>query len=175
MNLSAYNNSTFDRGAARWKEVLWVCCKLIFFQNPIPWPTELRVELLRLFGARIGREVVIRQGCNITFPWRLEIGDHSWIGEETTILSLANVIIGSNVCVSQQAYLCTGSHDFSKDTFDLITKPIRIGDGSWLAARVFVAPGVTVGNHALAAAGAIVIDDVPDNQMVGGNPAQAIK
>ncbi len=172
MKLAAYDNSDFDRGASRLVEAAWVAVKIIFFQNPLPWPSSLRVWLLRAFGAKIGRGVVIRQGCNITFPWRLTLGDDVWIGEEVTILSLAEVVIGSDVCISQQAYLCTGSHNHASETFDLIVKPIRVENGAWIAARVFVGPGVTVGAGALLAAGAVVVRDVADGQRVGGNPAR---
>lgn len=174
MDLSAYDNSWFERGAPRWKEALWLACKILFLQNPLPWPSALRVALLRAFGARIGRGVVIRQGCNISFPWRLTIGDHVWLGEEVAILSLAEVTIGSHVCISQQAYLCTGSHDHRSESFDLIVKPIRIAERVWLAARVFVAPGVTIGEGALAAAGAVVVRDVAPGRRVAGNPARDI-
>ena len=88
--------------------------------------------------------MVIRSRVNITFPWKLEIGDNVWIGDEVLILSLKQVTIGSNVCISQRAFLCTGSHDFGKETFDLITRPIVIGDGCWIAACAFIGPGAEV-------------------------------
>lgn len=144
------------------------------FQSRLPWPSGIKVRLLRLFGARIGSGVVIRSRVNVSFPWRLTIGDHSWIGDEVLILSLADVSIGANVCISQRAFLCTGSHDHRKPTFDLITKPIRIDDGAWIGAIGFVGPGVTVGVGAVCAAGAIVVRDVPPGVIVGGNPAVAI-
>lgn len=117
---------------------------------------------------------MIRQGCNITLPWRLTLGDHVWIGEDLTILSLAEVVVGSNVCISQQAYLCTGSHDHSSETFDLVVQPIRIGDGVWVAARAFVGPGVDVGANALLAAGCVVVKNVPEGARMAGNPARPL-
>jgi putative colanic acid biosynthesis acetyltransferase WcaF len=102
------------------------------------------VAVLRWFGAKIGEGVVIRGRVNITFPWKLEIGDHVWIGDEVLVLSLDRVVIGSNVCISQRAFLCTGSHDFRKVTFDLITEPIVIGNGCWIAAGAFIGPGAVV-------------------------------
>jgi putative colanic acid biosynthesis acetyltransferase WcaF len=145
--------------------------KCLFFFPPIPLPSVLRVCLLRSFGATIGRGVVIRSRVNITYPWKLAIGDHVWLGEEVVILSLAQVTIESNVCISQRAFICTGSHAFRSPSFDLITKPITIRAGSWIAAQAFVAPGVTIGPDSMVAAGAVVIRDVAPGTVVSGNPA----
>lgn len=175
MDLSKYSVAHFDRGAPRLKEIAWVIAKCIFFQTPWPWPSALKVALLRGFGARIGVGVVIRSHVNITFPWRLKIGDHVWIGEEVIILSLAQVTIGSNVCISQRAYLCTGSHDFRSDTFDLQTKPITIRDGSWVAAQAFIGMGVEVGEGSVVSAGSVLMESVPPRSFVRGNPAAVVK
>ena len=110
---------------------------------------------LRIFGAKVGRGVVIRSRVNITFPWRFSCGDHVWIGDEVLILSLAPVCLGSNVCISQRAFLCTGSHRFSRETFDLVTRPITIGDGCWIAAQAFVGPGVELPPGTLVKAGEV--------------------
>jgi putative colanic acid biosynthesis acetyltransferase WcaF len=104
----------------------------------------------------------------------LEIGDYVWLGEGVWILSLDRVRIDSNVCVSQQAYLCTGSHDYKSESFNLITRPITVLSGSWVAARAFVAPGVTIGPNAVVAAGAVVTRDVAAGLVVRGNPADAL-
>ena len=172
MDLVRYDNSDFDRGAPVWKEALWVLTRCIFFQNSFPWPSELRVELLRSFGAKIGKGVVIRANVNISFPWRLTIGDHVWIGEDVGILSLASVTLGSNVCISQRAYLCTGSHDFRRDDFKLRTAPIVIGDRTWVAAASFIGPDVNIGSDSVVSAGAVVVKDVPRDSFVRGNPAE---
>src|SRR2546421_11909824 len=127
MDLSIYDNSDFDRGAPRWKEALWMLVRCLFFQNSFPWPSDLRVELLRSFGAKIGRGVVIRANVNISFPWRLIIGDNVWIGEDVGILSLALVEIGSSVCIRHRPYLCAGRHDFLDSLFELETRSVLIG------------------------------------------------
>lgn len=171
MNLSLFNNSDFDRGAPRWKEALWVVVRCIFFQTAWPWPSAWRVGLLRAFGAKIGGAAVIRANVNISHPWRLGMGDHVWIGEDVGILSLAQVTIGSNVCISQRAYLCTGSHDFRREDFKLKVAPITVRDGSWIAAASFIAPGVEIGSGAVVSAGSVVFHDVKAGTLVRGNPA----
>jgi putative colanic acid biosynthesis acetyltransferase WcaF len=175
MNLSWYDNSDFDRGAPRWKEALWIGVRCVFFQNPLPWPSRLRRALLRVFGAHVGRGVTIKAGVNVSFPWRLRVGDHVWIGEEVNILSLAIVLIESNVCVSQQVFLCTGSHDYRRDNFPLIVRPITIRTGSWIAARSFVGPGVEVGAGSVVGAASAVLASVPEFCLVRGNPAQTVR
>lgn len=175
MDLSRYNNSDFSRGAPAWKEALWLLVRGVFFQTWMPWPSALRVPLLRLFGAQIGRGVVVRAGVSVSFPWRLSVGDFVWLGEDVGVLSLAEVCIESNVCISQRAYLCTGSHDYRREDFKLVTRPITVRAGSWVAAAAFVAPGVEIGVGAVVAAGSVVTRDVPPNTLVRGNPAEVVR
>lgn len=171
MDLSQYSVRHFDRGASRLKEAAWVFVKCCFFLNPLPWPGALRVALLRAFGAKVGRGVVIRSDVNITFPWRLSVGDHVWIGEGVLILSLAPVTIESNVCISQRAFLCAGSHDFRSPTFDLQTRPITVRSGCWIAAQAFIGAGVEIGAGSVVSAGSVAIENIPPNSLARGNPA----
>ncbi|MEO8204676.1 MAG: WcaF family extracellular polysaccharide biosynthesis acetyltransferase [Chthoniobacterales bacterium] len=174
-NLAKFTTGGFFRGAHLWVEVLWVITRCLFFTTNWPFPSAFKTFLLRTFGAIIGEGLVIRAGVYIHFPWRLRIGSHVWIGEGVKILNLAPVEIGSNVCISQATYLCTGSHDYRKETFDLITKPIHIHDGAWLSASTFIAPGVTIGAQSVVSAGAVVFQDVPENVLVRGNPATVVR
>ena len=155
IDLSIFDNKEFDRGASKWKEVLWLFTRSLLFAPFFPLPSIIKVAALRAFGAKIGNAVVIRSRVNITMPWHFRCGDHVWIGDEVMILSLAKVSIGSHVCVSQRAFLCTGSHDFSKPAFDLIAEPIDIGDGSWICAQAFVGPGSTVPSETMVKAGSV--------------------
>jgi putative colanic acid biosynthesis acetyltransferase WcaF len=129
------------------------------------------VGLLRLFGARIGCGVVIKPGVRVKFPWRLRIGNHSWIGESVWLDDLCEISIGSNCCISQGAYLCTGNHDWSDPSFRLILKPIVLCDGAWVGAHAIVCPGVTLGEQAVATAGSVVTKDIPPLEIHAGNPA----
>lgn len=161
--------SPLDRGAGIIKESLWVLTKFLFFCPTYPLPSALRCFVLRVFGAEVGNGVVIRSGVDITFPWRLKIGDYTWIGDDVKILNLANISIGSNCCISQRAFLCTGSHNFLSRRFDLIAKPIVVSDSSWIAALVFIGPGVIVGENSMVSAGCVVSRDVPDSHILSAS------
>ena len=175
MDLSRYDNSDFHRGAPSWKEALWLLVRGVFFQTFVPWPSSVRVAWLRAFGAHVGAGVVVRANVNVSFPWRLRVGDHVWIGDDVGILSLAEVAIEGNVCISQRAYLCTGSHDYRREDFKLVTRPITVRAGAWVAAAAFIAPGVEIGAGAVVAAGSVVTADVPPDTLVRGNPAHRQK
>jgi putative colanic acid biosynthesis acetyltransferase WcaF len=173
MDLRKFTSQGFDRGRPAWFEAVWILMRVVFFETALPFPSAWKATLLRWFGAKVGQHVVIRPRIYITFPWRLEIGDHVWLGEGVWILSLAQVKIDSNVCISQQAYLCTGSHNYKSESFDLVTRPIIVLSGSWVAARAFIGPGVTIGPNAVVAAGAVVSRDVAPGSLVRGNPARS--
>ncbi len=175
VDISKFTTGNFDRGASRLKEALWVLVRCVFFASSFPWPSAIRVFWLLLFGARVGQGVVIRSRVNIWFPWRLTVGDHVWLGEEVFILNLAPVTIASHVCISQRAFLCTGNHDYSSPSFDLITKPIRVEQGAWLGASSFVGPGVTVHALAVLTAGSVATSDLPPSGIFRGNPAVLIR
>ena len=174
-DLSKFENSSFSRGASKIKEFLWLSLRGLFFDfSVMPW-FKIRIAILRMFGAEVEGKVVIKPGAKITFPWKLKIADNSWIGEEVWLMNLDKISIGKNVVLSQRAYLCTGSHDWSRESFDLITKPIIIEDGAWICANVFVGPGVTVGENCVVTAGSVVTKDLPANMICSGNPAVPVK
>lgn len=145
INLKNFDNSEYSRGVHWTIEAAWMLIKPIVFMHSFPFPSRLKVLILCLFGAKVGRGVVIRSRVNISMPWKVQIRDNVWIGDDVCILSLALVTIGANSCVSQRAFLCTGSHDFDKESFDLIVKPISIGESCWVGAQSFVGPGVNMG------------------------------
>jgi putative colanic acid biosynthesis acetyltransferase WcaF len=174
MRLDLYTIGGFSRGRPAWLEALWLLVQALLLSSPLPG-SRMRVMLLRLFGARIGRGVTIKPGVRVKFPWRLVIGDHSWIGEQVWLDNLAEIRIGNHCCLSQGAYLCTGSHDWSADTFDLSTKPIELRDRVWLAARSIVGPGVTIGEGAVLALGSVATRELAAWQIHRGLPAFPIK
>lgn len=174
MKLDSYAVGDFDRGRSKLIEMIWY---ILFYPLVASYlPGSLwRSFVLRLFGAKISVGVVIKPRFRVKFPWRLSVGSHSWIGEAVWIDNLAQVRIGSHACISQGAYLCTGSHDWSLESFDLITKPIIVENGAWVGARANVAPGVIVGTGAVLGLGATATDDLLPKTINMGNPAHAIR
>jgi putative colanic acid biosynthesis acetyltransferase WcaF len=157
------------------EELLWVIVSLFLFLLCPLKLSGLKCWVLRRFGAKVGRGVVVKPGVKITFPWKLTLGDHVWLGEECWLLNLAPIEIASHVCVSQRAFLCTGNHNYKSPAFDLITKPIRVSRGAWIGASAFVGPGVTVGNHAVLTAGSVATKDLQPYGIYQGNPVVRIK
>lgn len=164
-----------DRGRPKLVEALWYLLKCVFLLSPLPWPNALRVALLRGFGASIGPGVRIKPRVNVHFPWKLTVGAHAWIGEEVFILNFEPVAIGAHTCLSQRAFLCTGNHDYRDPAMRYRNAPIVIGDGAWIGAQCFVGPGVQVGEDAVAAAGSVVVGDLPAGMVCAGNPCTARK
>ena len=143
MRLDKFQDSKFQRGASKLKEALWLATSGIIVESWLPG-SRWRSFLLRLFGANVGKGVVIKPRVRVKFPWRLNIGAHSWIGENVWIDNLTHVDIGCHSCISQGSYLCTGSHDWSSETFELVVRPIVIADHAWVCAFALVAPGTTI-------------------------------
>ncbi len=175
VDLSGYQNTWYNPGRSRVVRILWYLLNAIIFINPLMPLYGLKRRVLRLFGAKIGKGVVIKPNVNIKYPWNLEIGDHTWIGERSWFDSLEKIKIGANVCVSQGVYLCTGSHDWKDPTFSLIIKPIVVEDGAWLGCQSTVTGGVVVGSHSVVAAGSVASQDLPRYMICRGNPAKGVK
>ena len=173
MRLDLYDRRSLSRARPAWVEALWIVAQALFVRSQIPGSAHRRL-LLRLFGAKIGNGVTIKPGVRIKFPWRLTIGDHSWLGEDAWIDNLADVSIGAHCCISQAVYLCTGNHDWSAPGFNLRTSPIRICDGAWIAARSVVAPGVTVGEGSVLALGSVAARNLDAWSINAGSPAKQI-
>ena len=131
--------------------------------------------LLRRIEARIGRGLVIKPNVRIKYPWRLTVGDHSWIGQEAWIGNLADVTLGDHVCVSQRVYLCTGSHDYRQRTFDLIVRLISIYNGGWVGAAAVVVSGVRVGANSVVAAATMVTKSVAGEAVVASVSTQLVQ
>jgi len=132
-----------------------------------PW----RLLVLRLFGARIRGKPFVHQRTRIQIPWNVELHDGACTGDRANLYSLDRITLGEGAVVAQEAYLCTGTHDFQDDALPLITAPIIIGRRAFIGARAFVLPGVAIGEKAVVGACSVVARDVPAGARVKGNPA----
>jgi putative colanic acid biosynthesis acetyltransferase WcaF len=174
VDLSKFNNAWYNPGRSILIRGLWYMVNNIFFNSAFPFYQPKRI-LLRLFGAKIGKGVVIKPHVYIKFPWKLKIGNYSWIGEEVRIDNLDEVIIGNNVCISQRCYLVCGNHDFTKITFDLKTGKIILDDGVWLSAGCMVLPETHLKSHTVLLAGSVFSGVSDAYKIYRGNPATVIK
>ena len=153
--LDRFTGAGYDKGRGPVAQVLWFAVSHLVFQA---WwlPARLRPRILRAFGARVGHGANIRNGVRIHWPWKLFLGDSVWLGEGAWLLNLEPITIGSDVCVSQDAVLCTGSHQIESESFEYDNAPITVGDGAWIAIRAIVLRGVDVPAGAIAPAAAVV-------------------
>ncbi|MBC7846293.1 MAG: putative colanic acid biosynthesis acetyltransferase [Flavobacterium sp.] len=174
MDLATYSHSFSLKNKI--SRLVWNTVWLILFR---PFATRLfkkwRVLVLKCFGAKIEWSSHIYASVKIWAPWNLEMGANSSLGPKVDCYNQGKISIGTNTVISQKTYLCASSHDYTKKDFPLVLKPIQIGDGVWIAADAFIGPNVCIGNSAVIAARAVVIKDVEENTIVGGNPAKIIK
>ncbi len=163
------------RGRSAFVVQLWWLVQATLFAWSPQFLFGWRSFLLRLFGANIGRKVFLRPSVRVTYPWKLTIKDYAQIGDDVELYTLGEIQIGAHSVISQRCYLCTGSHDYTRPTFDIYTRPILIADQVWLAGDVFVAPGVEIGEGALVGARSTVLHSLPGGMICYGNPARPVK
>jgi len=168
---NASYKTTIDIGASRFKQVIWYFINVFFFKNSLVVVSSLKTSLLKAFGAKLGKGVLIKPSVNIKYPWKLQLGDHVWIGEEVWIDNLSDVIVGNNVTISQGALLLTGSHDHTKVTFDFLSQPIKIEDGVWIGARAIVFGGVICKSHCILGMNSVAEKNLEPYTIYKGNPA----
>lgn len=175
VNLASFDGTAFSKGAGKFKIAAWFIVNALFVKaswNPF---MGIKILLLRAFGAKIGKGIVIKNDVNIKFPWKLEVGDNCWIGERCWIDNIEHVRIGSDVCLSQGAMLLTGNHDYTISNMPYRNAPIRVDDGAWIGANSTVCPGVTVHTNAILTVGSVATRDLDDNAIFQGNPAKRIR
>lgn len=173
--LDTFSSKSFNKGAGKIKQFFWMLTNAIFLRSSwLPF-MGIKIFLLKLFGAEIGKGLVIKPAVNIKFPWKLTIGDHVWLGENVWIDNLDNVKIGCDVCISQGAMLLTGNHDYTLTTFDYKNGPIILEDGVWIGAKTVVCPGVVCKSHSILTIGSIATKNLEPFTIYQGNPAKAIR
>jgi len=174
-DLKAFRLPPNFRGRPAWFVQLWWIVQATLFR----WSPQVaygwRRWLLRRFGAKVGKGVQIRPTAEITYPWKLTIGDWSWVGDYVTLYTLGEINIGDNAVVSQHSYICAASHDYTVPTFDIYGNPVQIESEAWIAAGTFVAPGVRVGRGAVVGARSLVLKDLPPMMICAGHPAKPLR
>ena len=175
IHLDTFENSWYSPGANNFKLVIWYIINAIIFNSYFFPFSKFKVIILKVFGAGVGKGVVIKPRVNIKHPWKLKIADNCWIGEKVWIDNLDDIILANNVCISQGAMLLCGNHNYQKSTFDLFTGKIIIEDGVWIGAKAIVCPGVICKSHSVLTVGSIATTNLEEYSIYQGNPAVRIK
>ena len=173
-DLSKFNNKWYKPGRNALVRMLWMCTSATWVNSWWPF-SGCKKFCLRLFGAKIGKHVIIKPHVNIKYPWRLKIADHVWIGENVWIDNLEEIVIENNVCISQGAFLLCGNHNYKKESFDLLTGSITIKEGEWVGAKSTICPGVVVASHSVISVNSVVSENTEAYFIYRGNPATKIK
>ena len=174
VDLSKFDNSWYHVGG-RLKLITWYVANLIFIKNRFVTSSSFKSLILRAWGGAIGKNVTIKPGVNIKFPWMLAIGSNCWIGEGVWIDNIAPVKIEDNVCISQGAMLLCGNHNYKKQSFDLIVGDIVLEKGAWVGAKAVVCPGVTMHTHSVLTVGSVATKDLEAFAIYSGVPAKKVR
>ncbi|MDR1120322.1 MAG: WcaF family extracellular polysaccharide biosynthesis acetyltransferase [Dysgonamonadaceae bacterium] len=175
VNLSIFSPDNFNKGAGCSKQIIWYFVNALFVRaswNPF---MGIKITLLKLFGARIGKGLIIKNNITVKFPWKLTVGNHVWLGESCWIDNLDHVTIGNNVCISQGALILTGNHDYTISSMPYRNAPITLEDGVWIGAKSVVCPGVICYSHSILTAGSVATKNMEMSTVYQGNPAIAIR
>ena len=171
-SLSGFESSL--RIADKWRAIIWKILNVSLVKSNY-CPNQVKRQLLRMNGAKIGSRVAFRSGLKVHFPWNLEIGDDCWIGEDVWFINHEKITIGSNVCISQRSIICSGGHDYRSSSLEFAHKPIQIKDGAWVCLDAKVLPGVTIGECSVISTGEVVRKSVPDFSMLIGGQIRPIE
>ncbi|MFT4033100.1 MAG: WcaF family extracellular polysaccharide biosynthesis acetyltransferase [Siphonobacter sp.] len=174
VDLSKYQHNP-QYSSKSWRNRIWYLINAFLINTSVPLPVSFKIWVLRKFGAKVGKGVMIKPLVNIKFPWLLEIDDYVWIGEEVWIDNLAPIRIGSNSCLSQGAMLLCGNHNYKSYRFDLMVGPITLEEGVWIGAKAIVCPGITCHSHAILTVGSIASTNLEAYGVYRGNPATKIR
>ncbi|MFK8038311.1 MAG: WcaF family extracellular polysaccharide biosynthesis acetyltransferase [Crocinitomicaceae bacterium] len=172
--LDTFDNSWYKPGS-KVRIAIWFIFNAIILKSKLNPFSRIKIVVLRLFGAKIGKGVVIKPSISVKYPWKLTVGDYVWIGENVWIDNLDEVIIGNHVCISQGALLLCGNHNYKKSSFDLIVKPIELKDGAWIGARATVTQGVVCNEHSVLSVQSVANSDLMASCIYQGVPAIKIR
>jgi putative colanic acid biosynthesis acetyltransferase WcaF len=175
VDLRRTSNRGYHPGRSYLVRAVWLAIEAVFFLNPVFPFYGTKRWLLRRFGAQIGKKVLIKPAVHIKYPWRLVVGDYTWVGERVWIDNMEDVVIGEHAVISQGAYLCTGNHDWTDPGMPLSPRPIYVERGAWIGAYASVGPGVTVGEESVIELGAVCMRDTEARKVYRGNPAEPVR
>ena len=162
-------------GSNRLLRVLWEFCWFVFCAwTPKPF-NEWRLFWLRVFDAKIDGKPFVHQRARIAIPWNLTLHDHACLGDRANAYTLGEIEIGARATVAQEAYLSSATHDFTRSELPLVTAKITIGEDSFIGARAFVLPGITIGPRSIIGACSVVTRDVPADVIAAGNPCRVLR
>lgn len=173
-DLSKFDVGNYKAGS-KVKVLIWYFVNYYIFNSALPWPYGLKLTLLKLFGARVGKGLVIKTKVRIKNPWRLQVGENCWIGESVWIDNLDNVVLGNNVCISQGAMLLTGNHDYTVSSFPYRLGQIILEDGVWIGAQSIVCPGITCKSHSILTVNSVASKNLEAWGIYAGNPATFVR
>ena len=174
-DLSRFRMPPNFRGRSAVAVQIWWIVQVILFRCSPQFAYGFRAAILRAFGAKVGVGAVIRPTVTVTYPWKVTIGEYAWVGDGAVLYSLGEIAIGSHAVVSQNCYLCAADHDYTLADFPIRGRKITIGAQAWLAADVFVAPGITIGEGAVIGARSSVFKDMPAGMVCFGYPCKPVK
>lgn len=174
-DLSAFKMPSGFRGRSAFVVQIWWFVEATFFRFSPQFAYGFRRFLLRLFGAKIGSSVLVRPTVRVTYPWKVTVGDNSWIGDDVVLYSLGEIVIGCNTVISQRSYICAGDHDYRDPFFSIRALAVNIGSENWIATDVYVAPGVSIGNGNVIGARSSVFKDLPNGMICLGSPCRPVK
>ncbi len=173
-DLSKFNNNWYQPGN-KLKILLWYFFNAFFLKNKYNPSSKIKILVLKLFGTKIGKGVVIKPSISVKYPWKLTIGNYCWIGENVWIDNLDDVILEDNICLSQGAMLLCGNHNYKKSSFDLMIGKIVLKDGVWIGAKAIVTQNVTCHSHSILAVNSVASTNLEANGIYKGNPAKKIR
>lgn len=172
LRLAGTGNYVSSKG--KFIQLAWFVIEACIVNNRLMPVSSIRSGLLRMFGAKIGKNCRFLHAIRVKYPWNLQVGDNSWFGEDVWIHNQALIRVGSNVCISQGTFLTSGSHNFDKG-MDLIVDPIIIEDGAWITSKCVIQSGVTIGRSALVTPLSVVHCSLEPDGIYGGNPCRFIR
>lgn len=174
IDLGLAGRGNYRPGRGRVIQLVWFIVEATLVNNRLMPVSSIRSGLLRLFGAKIGKNCRFLHAMRVKYPWNLQVGENSWFGEDVWIYNQGMIRIGSNVCISQGTFLTASSHDYDKN-MDLNVAPIAIEDGVWITSRCVIQPGVTIGTSALVTPSSVVHQSLAPEGIYGGNPCRFIR